>query len=388
MKQFEFKLSTRLLSGVGAFEQLGTRARELGFKRCLVVTDHDLVNVGYLDRATSLLHKASVEAFSFHDFGADPDSDTIESGRAAAADLNIDSIIGLGGGSSLDCAKGINFLLTNGGRIQDYVGYGKATRPMLPMIGVPTTAGTGSEVQSYAVISDALTHRKLACGDPQAAFRVAILDPQLTVSQPPAVAAASGFDGLAHAVETYVSTSRTPFSETFSREAWRLLESNYETVLREPNNLKARAAMQLGACYAGIAIENSMLGATHACANPLTARYGTVHGVALAMLLPTVVRWNANVVAERYASLFDSARQQPVEKSGEYFHGYETVEALALRLEQLAAAGGLQTNLSASGIEHSDLRGLADEAATQWTGRFNPRPFDVNGAFEIYQAAW
>ena len=388
MKSFEFRLSTRLVSGVGAFDQLGTRARELGFRRCLVVTDHDLVKVGYLDRATSLLRNAGVEAFSFHDFGTDPDSDTIESGRAAAADLKLDSIIGLGGGSSLDCAKGINFLLTSGGRIQDYVGYGKATQPMLPMIGVPTTAGTGSEVQSYAVISDAVSHRKLACGDPQAAFRLAILDPQLTVSQPAAVAAASGFDGLAHAVETYVSTSRTPFSETFSREAWRLLESNYETVLREPNNLKAREAMQLGACYAGIAIENSMLGATHACANPLTARYGTVHGVALAMLLPTVVRWNANVVAERYASLFDSARQQPVEKAGEYFHGYETVEALALRLEQLAAAGGLQTNLSASGIEQSDVRALADEAATQWTGRFNPRPFDVNGAFEIYQAAW
>jgi alcohol dehydrogenase len=254
------------------------------------------------------------------------------------------------------------------------------------MIGIPTTSGTGSEVQSYAVISDARTHLKMACGDKQAAFRLAILDPELTLSQPPAVTAASGFDALAHAVETYVSTSRTPFSELFSREAWRLLEANYETLFRDQKNLKARAAMQLGACYAGIAIENSMLGATHACANLLTARYGTVHGVALAMLLPTVVRWNANVVAERYASLLRLASQQPVKQDGA--EDFEAVEALAQRLEQLAAAAGLKTNLSSSSIPHGDLRSLADEAAAQWTGRFNPRPFDENGAFEVYQAAW
>ena len=388
MKQFEFKLNTRLISGAGSFDQLGTRARDLGFKRTLVVTDRDLANVGYLDRAATFLRKSSIEVFSFHDFGTDPDSNTIELGRSSAADLNVDSIVGLGGGSSLDCAKGINFLLTNGGRIQDYIGYGKTTHSLLPMIGVPTTAGTGSEVQSYAVISDGVSHRKLACGDPQAAFRLAILDPQLTFSQPPAVTAASGFDALAHAVETYVSTSRTPVSEMFSREAWRLLEANYETVVREPNQPAARAAMQLGACYAGIAIENSMLGATHACANPLTARYGTVHGMALAMLLPTVVRWNANVVGERYASLFESTTRRADAKSGETPQGYDAVESLAQRLEQLAAAGGLQISLSAAGVSQPDLRMLADEAATQWTGRFNPRPFDVNGAFEIYQAAW
>jgi alcohol dehydrogenase len=185
-----------------------------------------------------------------------------------------------------------------------------------------------------------------------------------------------------------VSTSRTAFSEVFSREAWRLLGSSYETVVREPKNLQARAAMQLGACYAGIAIENSMLGATHACANPLTARYGTVHGVALAMLLPTVVRWNANVVAERYAELTRVVNHSTASDQRQQSETYEAVEKLAQRLEQLASTGGLQTTLSRSGIAQGDLRSLADEAANQWTGRFNPRPFDVNGAFEIYQAAW
>jgi alcohol dehydrogenase len=302
----------------------------------------------------------------------------IEAGRSFANPLQIDSIIALGGGSSLDCAKGINFLLTNGGRIHDYQGYGKAEQPMLPMIAVPTTAGTGSEVQSYAVISDAATHRKMACGAPGAAFKLAILDPQLTLSQPREVTAASGFDAIAHAVETYVATSRTPMSEMFSREAWRLLESNYETVLRRPDDLPARAAMQLGACWAGIAIENSMLGATHACANPLTAHYRITHGAALAMLLPSVVRWNGKVAAERYAELLKLAS---VQADG------DPTETLAHRLEEMAASAGLVDSLSAAGVHANDLPLLAAEAAQQWTGGFNPRPFDLQGALEVYQRA-
>lgn len=381
MDPFNFQLRTRLIFGAGSFERLGELARELNFCRTLLVADRDLASVGYVEQAAKLLRDDGIEVFSFHDFTADPDSATIELGRSFAAPLNVDSIIGLGGGSSLDCAKGINFLLTNGGQIQDYIGYGKTTRPLLPMIGVPTTAGTGSEVQSHAVISDAGTHRKMACGDPQAAFRLAILDPQLTLSQPQVVTAASGFDAIAHAVETYVSISRTPLSETFSREAWRLLEGNYEIVLREPNNLAAREAMQLGACLAGIAIENSMLGATHACANPLTAHYGTTHGMALAMLLPSVVRWNSATSSERYADLLGISQRglKETESAG---------EELASRLEELATIAGLGTTLSRAGIVADDLPTLATEAAEQWTGRFNPRPFGFEGALEVYQRAY
>jgi len=378
---FTFQMQTRLVFGAGAFERLGELARELGFSKTLLVIDRDLTRVGYANHATRLLNDAGIEVFTFSDFTADPDSAIIELGRAFAAPFSVDSIVGLGGGSSLDCAKGINFLLTNGGQIQDYLGYGKTTKPLLPMIGVPTTAGTGSEVQSYAVISDAGSHRKMACGDPGAAFRLAILDPQLTLSQPHAVTAASGFDAIAHAVETYVSTSRTPASEMFSREAWRLLSSNYERVLAEPNNLPAREAMQLGASLAGIAIENSMLGATHACANPLTAHYGTTHGVALAMLLPSVVRWNSSTCADRYLELLRISGRGVAENGN-------TGDDLAVRLEQLAEVAGLRTTLGRAGIGANDLTTLASEAAEQWTGRFNPRPFGFEGALEVYQAAW
>jgi alcohol dehydrogenase len=306
----------------------------------------------------------------------------IDAGRNFAAPLNLDSIIALGGGSSLDCAKGINLLLTNGGQIRNYHGYGKALRPLLPMIGIPTTSGTGSEAQTYALISDAQTHVKFACGDAQAAFRIALLDPALTVSQPPEITATSGFDAIAHAVETFVTTGRNALSEAFSRDAWRLLERNYERVIAEPTDLEARGAMQLGAYFAGVAIENSMLGATHACANPLTAHYGTAHGASIAILLPSVVRWNAPVAAERYAELL------ALSPASVGSVGTRSAEGLALRLEQLAAAGGLRQTLGDAGVPHSDLSMLAEEAAEQWTGRFNPRPFDSNGALEVYQCAF
>jgi alcohol dehydrogenase len=249
----------------------------------------------------------------------------------------------------------------------DYHGYGKATQPMLPMIAIPTTAGTGSEAQAYALISDAESHVKMACGDPKAAFRVALLDPSLTLSQPRSITATSGFDAIAHAVETYVTTKRNPISQLFSREAWRLLEPNYERVLSQPDDIEARGAMQLGAFYAGVAIDNSMLGATHACANPLTARYGTAHGAAIAMLLPSVVRWNETAVGHDYAWLH---------------------RALAQRLEELTEAGGLRSNLRAIGVSETELPELASEAAAQWTGTFNPRPFDKQGAIEIYQCVY
>ena len=378
-ESFDFQPRTRVIFGAGVIERVGDVAHDLSFRRTLLVADKGLVASGHVDEALVPLRKAGVEVIGFHDFDVNPDTRMIENGRAFAAPLNIDSIIGLGGGSSMDCAKGINFLLTNDGEMKDYLGYGKVRQPLLPMIGIPTTAGTGSEAQSYALISDAQTHNKMACGDPTASFRVALLDPALTTSQPRHITSTSGFDAIAHAVETFVTTRRNGISEFFSREAWRLLERNYEVVLSEPNNLEARGAMQIGAFFAGMAIENSMLGATHACANPLTAHYGTVHGAALAMLLPSVVRWNGSVVADRYAELLNGRPD---------LNNRNSAEILAQRLEELAVAGGLQSTLEKAGVPQHDLKMLAEEAATQWTGTFNPRSFDYTGAMEIYQDAY
>jgi alcohol dehydrogenase class IV len=368
MGPFDFQIRTRVVFGEGRFEELGALARELGFARTLLVADRGMVAAGYAARALERMAEACMEAFPFHDYNANPDTAMVEAGRVFAASCGVDSIIGLGGGSSLDCAKGINFVLTNGGSMRDYRGYGKAAQPMLPMIAVPTTAGTGSESQCYALISDAETHEKMACGDPKAAFRVAILDPLLTRSQPRQVTAATGYDAISHAVESYVTTRRNALSQSFAREAWRLLSANYERVLRDPDDLEARGAMQVGAHLAGIAIEHSMLGATHACANPLTAHYGITHGLAIAALLPHVVRWNDAAVGELYREL----------DAGDLGH----------RLARMAETADLSVRLREHGISRESLPALAEEAATQWTGQFNPRPFDAAGAAEIYEWAY
>jgi alcohol dehydrogenase len=220
----------------------------------------------------------------------------------------------------------------------------------------------------------------MACGDVGAAFKVAILDPRLTLSQPPGVTATAGFDAISHAVETFVTTKRTGASELFSLEAWRLLETNYERVIRNPQDIEARGAMQLGAYWAGLAIENSMLGATHACANPLTASYGTEHGVAIGLMLPHVVRWNGSAVGDRYDRLLSHGSRTP--------ERVDPAEALARRLEELLAIGGVTLGLQKAGVPETDLPRLAEEAASQWTGQFNPRPFGAVEALELYQRAY
>ena len=380
MTPFEFQLRTRLVFGSGTIDRLGPLARELGLSRPLLVTDRGLRDAGHVERALAQLRDAGVEAAVFDACEANPDGAMVDRGVEFAAACRPDGVIGLGGGSPLDCAKGINLLLTNGGTIADYKGYGLARKPLLPMIAVPTTSGTGSEAQSYAVIADSATHMKMACGDPKLAFAAAILDPGLTVSQPPAVTAAAGFDALAHAVETAVTTRRTPISTLFSHAAFRLLEPHYERTLADPGDVDARAAMQLGAFYAGVAIEHSMLGAAHACANPLTARYALTHGVALAILLPHVVRWNAEDGADLYRDLVGAL--PPASRPG------GAGDRLAPRLADAGRSGGFPPDLRTAGVPADDLPSLAEAAATQWTGTFNPRPFGVREALELYQRAW
>jgi alcohol dehydrogenase len=380
MVPFDFILRTRLVFGAGAAARAGELARELGARRSFLVADPGIVAAGHVDRVSAALTAANIAVFPFHDFQENPDSAMARKGAEAAREAGIDSLVAVGGGSSLDCAKAINFVLTNGGHMREYRGYGRATTSLLPMIALPTTAGTGSEAQSYAIVSDEDTHEKMACGDPTAAFRVAVLDPDLTVSQPATVTASAGYDALSHAVESYVTTKRTAISEMLSREAWRLLAVNYERVLAEPADIQARAAMQLGAFLAGAAIEQSMLGASHACANPLTRHYGISHAHAIAMLLPHVVRWNDEAVGERYRTLTDLAQNDGSRPA--------SGASLADLLARMAEAGRLPRRLAHAGVTADTLPLLSREAAGQWTGAFNPRPFSEAAAMEIYRCAY
>ena len=382
---FDYQPRTRVVFGPGKISELGTLAAELGAQRVLLVTDQGLETAGHPQKGIAALESAGLSVALFDDVHPNPTTDDVDRGLAIAQAAHIDLIVGLGGGSSMDCAKGINFLLTNGGRIEDYWGANKARLPMLPMIAVPTTSGTGSEAQSYALIAHPQSHMKMACGDPKAACRIALLDPGLTVSMPASVTAATGIDALSHAVESYVSTRRNPVSQLFSRQAWQLLTRGFPRVVAKSDDLDARAQMLLGAHLAGAAIENSMLGAAHALANPLSAHFDVTHGVAIAVMLPHVIRYNAESAAKLYndlaadAGLCDARQFSPGDAQG--------AELVAAHLTAVAQRAGLPVRLADCGVDGGLIGQMAAEAAQQWTGKFNPRAVDEQSLRELYEGA-
>ena len=298
---------------------------------------------------------------------------------------SVDFIVGLGGGSSMDTAKGCNFLYTNGGEMKDYWGAGKATKPMLPLIAIPTTSGTGSECQSYALIADDKTHAKMACGDPKAAACVAILDPILTVSQPRRVTACTGIDALTHAVETAVTKKRNPLSLMYSHEAFKLCVTNLQLVLENPAHIEARGKMQLAAAFAGTAIENSMLGAAHSMANPLTAHFNVVHGEGVGIVLPGVIRFNAGDPAAKlaYAELASAPELACVSEGLD-----QAVDALVARIESLLNLAGMSRSLADLKVDRKSIPTMAKEAHSQWTRNFNPREATVADFERLYEQAF
>ena len=376
---FGFLAATRLVVGPGTIARLGDLARELGGTRVLVTSDRGIMAAGHTASGIESLQAAGITTEVFSTFTENPSSAEVEAGTAVARKFRPDLLVGLGGGSSMDCAKGINFLLSCGGKMQDYRGRGTATGSMLPSIAVPTTAGTGSETQSFAVITDSVSGIKMACGDPRAAFRVAILDVNLTLTQPAVLAALTGIDALSHAVESQVCTAATPASRTFSREAWRLLAANLPGIVIDGGTVAARSAVQFGASLAGLAIEHSMLGAAHALANPLTAAHHLTHGQAVGVMLPHVVRFNSPVCGRAYAELLtDIAISATADEAG---------ATLADWLTGLLAAAQLKTSLRACGIDAADVPALAAAAATQWTAGFNPRAVTAVDLADLYEAA-
>ncbi len=360
--------------GEGRLAELGEAAREFTRTRVLLVTDPGLVAAGHPARAEEALTRAGLDVTTFSAVNANPTEEDVAAGTEVARGRSIELIVALGGGSAMDCAKGINFLLTNGGRMEDYWGRGKATRPMLPSIGVPTTAGTGSEAQSYALITHAETHRKMACGDEKARFRAVILDPSLLPTAPRAIAAAAGMDALSHALESLVTTARTERSGELSRRAWELLAPVTDRL--DPGDSTGRLLADrsdrgpaaLGAFLGGAAIEQSMLGAAHAAANPLTARFGVPHGEAIGLTLAPVIRANREVAEVLYRTLDPGG-----------------AEALATHVETTRDRLEMPQSLSVLGISKHDLPELAAAATLEWTGTFNPRPLEAQDFEEIYE---
>ncbi len=386
LEPFEYHSDTRVLFGQGCIAQLGDAVRRLSSGPVLLVTDPGIVAAGLAARALASLDSAELQVEVFDGIEENPTTLHVQAGVqfVSRAGVEFGSIVGLGGGSAMDCAKGINFLLTNGGRMEDYWGDGKATTAMLPSIGVPTTAGTGSEAQRFTLIAqDQGEHQKMACGDRKVRFRTVLLDPDLLSTAPAAVVAAAAVDAVAHAVESFVTTRANPVSMLFAGEAMRLLHGSFESWVGNHQSSDTGGAVLLGAHWAGAAIEHSMLGAAHACANPLTGRYGITHGVAVGVMLPHVIRYNGTVVNGDYANLVKVAGiAVEVEESA-------AADVLADRVGALYRSARMPSRLSElPGVKEEELESLARRAASQMTAGFNPRAVGRDECHQLYRAAF
>lgn len=372
---FVSRPSPKLIFGNGALKELPAVVRELGVDSVLLVTDKGIVKAGHVENAMSLLQAVGIRVAVFDKVQENPTETDAEGCCHFAREQKFEGFVALGGGSSMDTAKAANFLLTNGGRMSDYHGYGKATKPLLPFIAIPTTAGTGSECQSYALVSRDGSHEKMACGDPKALARAAILDPNITDSQPWSVAVQTGVDALAHALESAVSTKRTELSGMYSEAAFRHIIRAIDDIMDGTVHGDDRGHMLLGAALSGLAIENSMLGGAHASANPLSARHDVIHGRAVAMMLPTVLRFNeaipeTKMIYDRYSGILAELGVSDLSLA-------DWVTNLVGRMKRFDL-----------GIDDAEIEQLAIEAKAQWTGQFNPRPLEIEDFVELYRTVF
>ncbi|AKO51312.1 alcohol dehydrogenase [Marinobacter psychrophilus] len=385
MTAFTFNTTKSIICEPGSIKRLGALVRAQIGKSVLLVTDAGLIKAGLLGAATDSLTQAGVSYRVFDGVVADPSVAVVEAGLAEARAANIDGVIGFGGGSSMDVAKLIALLIGGGEKLEDVYGVGQAKGQRLPLIQIPTTAGTGSEVTPISIITVGETEKKGVVA-PQLLPDIALLDAELTLGLPAAVTAATGIDAMVHAIESYTSASanNNPVSRALAREALRLLGANIETAVKEGSNVQARSGMLLGAMLAGQAFANSPVAAVHALAYPIGGIFHVPHGLSNALVLPHVMRFNASVCADAYATLAPDVFPDLASVQREL-----RVDEFINRLETLSADLGLEQTLREVGIGESDLSVMAVDAMKQ--SRLlvnNPREVSEADALAIYQAAF
>lgn len=362
-----FQTPSRIHFGQGALEQVGVEAAALGRTALVVAGCGSATRNGNLERLCALLTAAGVRAVPFAKVESDPSLDTVEAGAALAREAQCDVLVALGGGSAMDAAKGISCRLANPAPLSALEGTA-ALRPGPPLIAVPTTAGTGSEVSRVSVLTDTARHYKMVLAGPTLLPAVAILDPDLTASLPPRVAAATGLDALTHAVEAYVSRLSQPLSDALALAAIETIGANLAKAVTDPDNVAARTAMLLAQMQAGQAFSNASVGLVHAMSRPMGARYGVAHGAANALLLPAVTAYNRPACPERLARV---ARALGKRTDGLDLRAASELAAEALA--ELAADLPLPRRLSDVNVPAEGITDMAREAFDNASSRLNPR---------------
>ena len=300
--------------GGGALAELPGVLRRLELAKPLLVTDPFLVKSGHLERATGILDRAGISWSVFSETVADPTTAVVEAGAGRLAEDSYDSLVAIGGGSSIDTAKGMSVLLANGGRMRDYKVPADIPKRGLPIVAIPTTAGTGSEVTRFTVITDTETDEKMLIAGLACCPVAAIIDYELTLSMPLRLTADTGLDSLTHAIEAYVSRRANPFTDGLARNAMELIARHIRSACAEPDNRAAREAMMLGATTAGMAFSNASVCLVHGMSRPIGAFFHVPHGLSNAMLLPEITAFSVPAALERYA---DCARAMGVAEEGE-----------------------------------------------------------------------
>lgn len=365
---FRYELPTAIEFGNGAVRELASHVKRLNGTKVLLVSDPGVQKAGMTDRLTDVLADAGIPYTIFNDIEADPDIEGVMRAREAAAATGCDCVVGLGGGSALDTAKAAALMLGNRGHIRDYVGIGKVPGKGAPMIAVPTTAGTGSELTVWSVLSDKQAKAKLSVGSTYNCPDVALCDPELTVSLPAHITAATGMDALTHALESFVNKATQPISEGLSIQSMKLIARSLRTAVAQGENLEARYDMLMASLIAAMAFNPTRLGLAHALAIPLGAHFHIPHGLANAILLPVVMQYNliGNLAKfKEIAQIFG----MPVEGMSPR----EAAEQAVVAVRELKRDVGIYQSLADFGVTEQDLDTIAAEAMTSGNVPVNPR---------------
>ncbi|MDK2926542.1 MAG: 1,3-propanediol dehydrogenase [Bacillota bacterium] len=380
-QSFTWQLPTKVVFGTGTVRKIGEQARALGGTRVLVVTDPVLRRVGPIEETRKYLEEAGLAVTIYDGVEPNPTIEVVEQGLTLAREFACDLLVGLGGGSSIDSAKAIGLMLNNAGSISDYWGRAPANRAV-PVIAVPTTAGTASEVTWVTVIKDARRKVKMGIGHPNLAAAVALCDPALSTTMPANVTASTGLDALTHAVESYTNTSTEPISEALALEAIRLIGANLRPAVAKGDNLSARERMLLASLMAGLAFANTRLGIVHAITSPLGGYFPVPHGVVNAILLPYAMEFNLIGNLEKHARIAAAL--------GENVQGLSPVEAAGRSVEavkKLAKDVGLPAGLGEVGVKEESLPEVCAEAMKNVNIPINPRRPTVEDLITICKKA-